>query len=84
MDSIGARAVQSVSIDVANLTARLAVSNAYIDDVVEQVAALDQSQWRMTRLTDPENGQDTGYEVVIPGLEFDKLTTVLALIQSLQ
>lgn len=90
MDTIGARAVQSLGIDIANLTTRLAVTQALLEDIQELTNVLDQTKWKMTPITEVEGeGEEAverqvGYEVTIPGDEFDRLTTVLAFIKSLQ
>ena len=41
LDPIGAKAIQSLGIDVANLTSRLAVNTAVIDEIVGQASEID-------------------------------------------
>ena len=84
LEPIGAKAIQALGIDVANLTSRLAVNTAIIEEIVGIASHLDQNLWVHQQLKD-EDGEASGeYATTIPGSEVDKLQALLAFIGSLQ
>jgi len=84
IDPIGASAIKSLGIDVANLTSRLAIQTALLDEILGRVMEIDQGAWVHNQLTD-ENGETSGeYATTMPGTETDKVQALLAFIASLQ
>ena len=83
LDPVGASAVRSLSTDVANLTSRLAVTYALIEQLTALYDDLDPSTWDHEPITDGD-GSQTGYTTTLPGEESDKLRMLLAFIDSMK
>ena len=80
-EPVGLKAVQSLSVDVANLTSRLAILTAMVEQLIEVADGLDQSLWSVQQVAD----QDVDAHVVtIPGTEVDKLQQLLALLNGMK
>jgi hypothetical protein len=84
LDPIGAKAIQSLGIDVANLTSRLAVNTAIVDEIITQAAEIDSSLLLQGREMVNETGHPTGYTVTLDGQTAEKLSALLAFIAALQ
>ena len=77
-EPVGLRAVQSLSIDIANLTSRLAVLGAMVNQLAEQASQIDLSLWSHQGVAD-DGG--TPVEVVsMPGTEAEKVQQLINLI----
>ena len=73
-----------MGVDIANLTSRLAVQIAILEEIIEMSSTIDQNTWVHSQLTD-EDGEATGeYATTVPGSEIDKLQALLAFVGSLQ
>ena len=91
LDPIGSRAIQSLSVDVSNLTARLAIMTGMIEEMASIVAAMDPSTWTHTPI--PAEEGDTSenqqhllardYITTLPGSEMNKIQSLLQLIRSM-
>ena len=64
-------AIRALSVDVANLTARIAIMNANIEVVMTINSAIDRSQWIGTN-----NGEDPP-TVTLPLAEVEKVAELL-------
>jgi hypothetical protein len=78
LDPIATAAVRGLSVDVGNLTARLAVISAVIEDLVKRMNSLDPSTWKM----EPDGERD--YNATLPGAEMNKLQGILQVLRSLE
>ena len=81
MEPVGLRAVQSLSVDIANLTGRLAIINAMVEELIEMSDDIDQALWSHQQVADPDVNASV---VSIPGTEADKVARMLALLQSMK
>jgi hypothetical protein len=81
IDPVGVRAVNSLSIDIANLTSRLAITSAMIEQLIELADTIDQSLWSVQQVADHDVD---AHVLTIPGTEADKLQQLLALLQSMK
>ena len=84
IDPIGARAIQSIGIDVANLTSRLAVNTAIIDEIITQASEIDPDLLLQGQEMTNETGHPSGYAVTLDGHTAEKLSALLAFIKSVQ
>ena len=84
IDPIGAKAIQSLGIDVANLTSRLAVNTAIVDEIITQAGQIDPSLLLQGQEMTNETGHPTGYAVTLDGQTAEKLSALLAFIMALQ
>ena len=84
LDPIGAKAIQSLGIDIANLTSRLAVNTAILDEIVAQAIEIDGSLLLKGHEMVSETGHQTGYTVTLDGQTAEKLSALLAFITALQ
>ena len=82
LDSIGATAVRTLGIDIANLTAKLAVQTAILEEIMQAAHVIDTSVWQQIE-SDPD-AAPTPPMVALPEEEAAKVQTLLALIQSVQ
>ena len=82
LDSIGSSAIRSLGIDVANLTSRLAVNTAIVEDLIRQALEIDQNTWQHEQIMEGE--MPIGFTTTIPGEETEKLQALLSSITSLQ
>jgi hypothetical protein len=83
LDRIGTTAVRTLGVDIANLTTRLAVQAAVIEELINMQAAADLSTWVHVPVTDDEDKQiDT--LITLPSAEYEKVIGILSLIGSLQ
>lgn len=80
-EPVGLRAVQSLSIDIANLTSRLAVLGGMVGELAERAAHIDQSLWNRQPVED--NGPSPVELVTMPGTEADKIEQLLNLIRGM-
>lgn len=85
LDPIGAKAIQSLGIDVANLTSRLAVNTAVIDEIVGQASDIDPEAWQKQNPVNDNTGHPVGgYTVTLDGRDAEKVLALLAFIAALQ
>jgi|KBSMisStandDraft_5_1062788.scaffolds.fasta_scaffold1183624_1 hypothetical protein len=84
IDPIGARAIQSIGIDVANLTSRLAVNTSILEEIITQASEIDTSVFVQGPETTNETGHPTGYTVTMDAHTAEKVSALLAFIRSLQ
>lgn len=85
LDNIGARAIQSLGIDVANLTTRLSVNTATLDEIITMANEIDPQVWDAQTPLSDESGHPTGdYTVALHSVEALKIQSLLAFIGSLQ
>ena len=84
LEPIGAKAIQSLGIDVANLTSRLAVNTAIVEEILTQASEIDPSLLLQGQEMTNETGHPTGYTVTLDGHTADKLSALLAFIATLQ
>lgn len=83
LDPIGANAVRSLSVDVANLSARLAVQMATLEHLMALTEEIDPSTWEVTPVTDGDDAP-IGFTATIPGEEIERLQALLGVIRSVQ
>ena len=79
-DAIGAAAVRSLSVDIANLSAKVAVQQAILEDLLQQATYIDPSDWFKQESAKP--GELPGY--LIPEAHYEPLRTLLGSLKSLQ
>ena len=51
LDSVGSSAIRSMGVDIANLTSRLAVQIAIIEEIIDMASTIDQNTWVHNQLT---------------------------------
>lgn len=84
LDRIGTTAVRNLGIDIANLTSRVAVQGALIEDLINQVNNVDLAAWVHTPLTDDSGEVQTGVIITVPVEEYEKIMGILSTIGSVQ
>lgn len=84
LDPIGQTAVHSLAIDLANLTARLAVYQAAVTQLIQIGDAVDRSTWSREVIEEDSGGGNGVYLVKIPGTEVEKLEVLLASLDALR
>jgi len=82
LDSIGATAVRTLGIDIANLTAKIAVQTAILEEIMQTAAPIDTSVWQQIE-PDPD-AAPTPPMIGLPADQADRVQALLALIQSVQ
>lgn len=83
IDPIGIAAVRSLTVDIANLTGRLAVQSATIDMLISLAEQVDTSTWDQQPVLG-ENEVQVGFITTLPGQEVEKLSALLAEINALK
>lgn len=84
LDPIGQTAVHSLAIDLANLTARLAVYQAAVTQLIQIGDAIDRSTWSKDVIEEDTGGGNAAYIVTLPGTEAEKLEVLLASLDALR
>lgn len=77
MDNIGAAAIRSLGVDIANLSARLAVQTAILEDILTQANEIEPKDW-------PVDGDNGDVHVILNTSECAKVQALLASIASVQ
>lgn len=80
INDIGASAVRSLSVDVANLSARLAVQTAILENLMQLATEIDSSSWKAI---ESSNGDDEDL-VGIPMDQGNQLQALLSALSSVQ
>lgn len=89
LDNIGQTAVRTLGIDIANLSSRLAVSQAILDEIMRVASSFELTRWKH----EPIQGDTPGlspvqgrasYITTLPGEEAEKLEELLRIIRELQ
>ena len=90
LDPIGQAAIQSLAVDVANLTSRLAVAQATINQIITLGNDLHLGLWNTKRIEVPNRTTDESieaqYAIVaeVPQEEIDKFQRLLSVLRELQ
>ena len=84
LDSIGQSAVRSLGVDVANLTSRLAVSQAVLNEIIAIGNSFDMSQWQHNPVPSDNGAPSGAYITTLPGTEADKLQRLMLMLQEIQ
>jgi hypothetical protein len=84
LDRIGTIAVRTLGTDIANLTARLAVQGAVLEELINQATTFDLTAWTHTPLTDESGELQTGVIITVPVEEYEKVVGILSTIGRLQ
>jgi hypothetical protein len=83
IDPIGVNAVRSLGVDIANLSARLAVQSATIDFLIQVAEQIDVTAWDHQPVKDGDD-VEVGFVTTLPGTEVEKVTMLLREIQGLK
>lgn len=77
LNDIGASAIRSLSVDIANLSARLAVQTATLEKMVELAGGIDPTTWR-------EADADGESVLAIPPSHGESVRALLSVIAGVQ
>jgi hypothetical protein len=80
IDRIGQTAIRSLGVDVANLTSRLALTQAIMEELCEIAAALDMPSWKHEPIPNDDGSQSNAYMTTIPGTEMEKVQAILSIL----
>lgn len=80
IDSIGQTAIRSLGVDVANLSSRLAVTQAIMEELCGIAASLDMPAWDHKPIPNDDGSQSNAYMTIIPGQEMEKVQALLSIL----
>ena len=80
VDPIGQIAIRSLGVDVANLSTRLAVTQAVMEQLCEIAAAIDMETWKVDTIPNDDGSESNAYMVTMPGTETEKVQAILSIL----
>jgi hypothetical protein len=80
IDRIGQTAIRSLGVDVANLSSRLALTQAIMEELCGIAASLDMPAWDHKPIPNDDGSQSNAYMTMIPGTEMEKVQAILSIL----
>jgi len=84
LDRIGTTAVRTLGVDIANLTSRLAVQAAVLEELINLAEAVDLAAWTHTPVTSDDDSTQVGAIITVPVEEYEKVISILSTIGALK
>lgn len=80
IDSIGQTAIRSLGVDIANLSSRLAVTQAVMEELCMLAASLDMAAWKHDPISTEDGTEPNAYMTTLPGTETEKVQAILSIL----